>query len=259
MARSKLNGARALVIGGTSGIGFGVADELLEQGAHVIVSSSSADKVSKAIQRLQEAHPAAKDHIEGYACDLSKQATLVSEVGALFEKATKGGKLDHVVLTAGDAAAIRAIEDFSFDDILQAGMVRFFAATVIAQQLRKNLNDGPASSFTMTTGTSVQRPFVGWSIIAAYFGGVNGLCKGLARDLAPIRVNVVEPGAIETELWDKFKEAGHLDELKASLKDKMATGRIGRVQDIAESYLYLMKDQNATAVILESNGGGMIM
>ena len=89
---SKLQGARVLVIGGTSGAGFGVAQALLENGATVILSSSSSDRIKNAIERLETANPSSKGHVTGFPCDLGTQATLESEVDKLFDEVAKGGK-----------------------------------------------------------------------------------------------------------------------------------------------------------------------
>ncbi|KAI9900985.1 hypothetical protein N3K66_005247 [Trichothecium roseum] len=265
---SKLEGTRALVIGGTSGIGFGVASALLSQGAHVTISSSSAAKVSSAVSRLEAAHPAAASahRIAGHPCDLADQATLTAQVAQLFALATAEGahKLDHVVMTAGDLPRMGTLESFSFHDVIQTGMLRFFAPFVVAQHLRANLNPGPASSFTMTTGSSMHRPTVGWSLVTGYFGGAAGLGRSLAKELAPIRVNVVEPGSVQTELWDTLQanlggDDGRGAKVKESFADRTATGRVGCVEDVAESYLYLIRDRNVTASVIQTNGGTLIM
>ena len=256
---SKLKGARVLVIGGTSGIGFGIAEALLENDAKVLVSSSSQERVSKAVERLKSLNPTADGRIQGLVCNLGSQDDVESEVKELFLKVAEGGKLDHVVYTAGDALTVGRFEDFSLKEIQQAGMVRFFGVLVVAQQLRQHLKEGPASSFIMTTGGLSQRPRKDWTVIMSYLTGLEGMSRALARDLAPIRVNLVGPGPVDTELWDSHKETGNLDELKSSIASTMATGRFGQVEDVVESYLYLMKDHNTTGSIVYSNGGGLLM
>ena len=124
-----------------------------------------------------------------------------AEVENLFSQVFHGGKLDHVIYTAGDALAVGNFEDFSLQEIQQAGMVRFFGPLVVAQQLRDHLKEGPASSFIMTTGGLSQRPRKDWTVVMSYLTGLEGMCQGLARDQAPISVNLVGPGPVETELW----------------------------------------------------------
>lgn len=240
-------------------MGFGVAEALVEHGASVIISSSSRDRVANAVRCLEDAYPSAKGRIQGLACNLSSQEQLEVEVEKLLSDATKGGKLDHVVHTAGDALTIKPLEDCSLDQILQAGMVRFFSPLIVAKHLPKYLNEGPAASFTMTTGSSSERPSKNWSAIIPYLKGLEGMCRALALDLAPIRVNLVNVGAVETELWDGFKKAGIFDEMKKSFAAKMTTGVVGKVEDVAESYLYCMKDKNITGSMIVTNGGWLLL
>ncbi|KAM0544847.1 hypothetical protein ACHAPJ_011592 [Fusarium lateritium] len=256
---SKLNDRRVLIIGGSSGIGFGVAEALLANGASVIISSSSESRLSNAVKRLEDKYPASHGRVQALLCDLSSPVNAESEVKRLFDKVAEGGKLDHVVYTAGDAMSIRPIEDFSLSQIHQAGMVRFFGPILVAQHLKRSLKGGPASSFTLTTGLAPKRPPKDFTVVAAYLAGLDGVVTGLARDLAPIRVNQVSLGAIDTELWDHIRQAGGFEQFRADFEGKTFTQSMGHVEDVAESYLYLMKDQNATGSTVRTDGGLLLI
>ena len=256
---SKLNGSRVLVIGGSSGIGFGVAEALVENGSSVFISSSSSIRVAEAVQRLQTTYPSVKDRIRGFACNLGSPNTLVSEVENLFAQVGKEGRFDHVVFTAGDRLATGKLEEFTLRDMQQAGMVRFFAPLVVAQHLRTHLKDGPAASFILTTGGVPEHLMKDWSVIQSYLAGIGGMTRGLAVDLAPIRVNAVGLGPIETELWDAAKQSGVYEQLAATFQEKMTTKTIGKVEDVVESYLYLMKDKNVSGSIINSHGGTLLL
>lgn len=256
---SKLAGKRVLVIGGTSGIGFGVAEAALQNGASsVIISSSSSDKISNALERLQSSNASGKAKLLGFPCNLASPDTLTSEVEKLFGEAAKDGKLDHVVFTAGDALLVGKLEELKLDAIRQAGTVRFFAPLVVAQQLRKHLNEGTSSSFTMTTGGATEHVSKDWSVMQAYLSGLRGMTRGLAVDLAPIRVNAVALGPTDTEIWSHVKKIGYWDNVTARLKGRMTTGTIGQVEDVVEAYLYLMKDKNASGSVVETTGGTLL-
>ena len=113
---TKLAGSRILVIGGSSGIGFGAAEACVEHGALVAISSSNPDRISKAVARLQEAYPSAGKRIWGLRVDLGSQETLESELKGVLEKAVEamgGEKLDHVVYTAGDGLAQIGLADMA--------------------------------------------------------------------------------------------------------------------------------------------------
>lgn len=108
---SKLSQTRVLVLGGTSGIGFCVAEAALEHGAHVYVSSSRQPKLDATISRLQTSYPDKATHISGQVCDLSDPSALEANLTALLEAAAAEGKIDHIVFTAGDALKVTPIAE----------------------------------------------------------------------------------------------------------------------------------------------------
>lgn len=148
----KLLNKRVLVIGGTSGIGFGVAEASLASGASVIVSSSNQSRVDAAVEKLKVDFPDSK--VAGYACDLS-QPTVEQDIENLFSKV---GEVDHIVYSAGDKLASAPIEEITYEKIIAAGQVRFIAALLAAKVGSKHLSPGPHSSITLTTGSVSQKP-----------------------------------------------------------------------------------------------------
>ena len=251
---SKLVQARILVIGGSSGIGYSVAEASLEYGASVIISSSKKARVDTAIEQLVKTYPSAKDRISGYACDLSAP-TLEANIEQLFSQC--GGKLDHIVYTAGDPLSIIPLGEATLEKIQGAGMVRFFAPLLIAKHAKKILNPGSKSSITLTTGTIDKKPQKDWSIIASYGAGLHGMIRNLALDLAPIRVNLVSPGAVLTPLWDSMEPEAR-GNMMEQLKKNTTTGSVGKPEDVAESYLYCMKDWNCTGSVIDTNSGTLL-
>lgn len=239
------------------GIGYGVAEALVENGAIVTISSSNPDRVQQTIEKLKKAYPSASDRVAGQACNLGDQATLESNVAGLFEKV---GKLDHVVYTAGDALAMMGLQDVTMEKMLKAGMVRFFAPLMVGKYAAKYLTGGRNSSLTLTTGSVSERPRENWSAVASYATGLHGMMRGLALDLKPLRVNLISPGAVDTELW---ATAGLSEEQKVSsfkeMEKKMPTGKVAEPSDIAEAYLYAMKDYNLTGSVISSNGGHLLV
>ncbi|MCJ1302053.1 hypothetical protein MMC08_004854 [Hypocenomyce scalaris] len=254
---SKLHSARVLIIGGSSGIGFSVAEACLENGCTVILSSSSHTRIESAISRLHTSYPSAKSsaRVTGHPCDLSTASTLESNIQALFEKV---GTVDHIVYTAGDKLAIIPLAEATLEKVQQAGMVRFFAPLLVAKHAVSHLSPGPAASLTLTTGTVSEKPIAGWSVVAPYAGGLHSMMRNLALDLKPIRVNLISPGAVETELWDSLGKE-EFEALKEGHRKKSATGQIGQPGDVAEAYLYVMRDRNITGSVISTNGGALVM
>lgn len=207
-----------------------------------------------AVSRLQKAYPSASKRVSGHACGLADEETLESNIKELFEKI---GKVDHVVFTAGDSLAMMPLADATFPKIKQAGMVRFFAPLMVAKYAAKYLNPGPGSSITLTTGAVSERPMPNWSVIGAFAGGLQTMNRGLALDLAPIRVNLISPGAVDTELWAHMAEDDKQKMFK-HIESTLPTGKVGKVEDVAESYIYVMKDKNITGAMISTSGGALL-
>ncbi|KAF2847378.1 short-chain dehydrogenase/reductase-like protein SDR [Plenodomus tracheiphilus IPT5] len=254
---SKLRNARVLVIGGSSGLGFCVAEACLEYGAIVTVSSSNQDRVANAVSRLQTSYPSAKDRVFGVQVDLSKAETLEDELKELLERTkekNEGKRLDHVVFTAGDALAMIQLEDMTMPKILAAGQIRFFAPLLLAKFLPSYLHPSYTSSYTITTGGVSEKPIPDWSVIGSYAGGHHSMVRNLALDMKPIRVNGVSPGAVKTELWGDTTE-----EKMQNFGQKMMTGRVGQPEDVAESFMACLKDGNMSGSMVRTDGGHMLM
>ncbi|KAI2708482.1 hypothetical protein CBS147332_6543 [Penicillium roqueforti] len=244
----KLLHKHVLVIGGTSGMGYAVAEASLASGADVTISSSSETRVNERAKQLQRDYPSRR--VQGFVCDLS-QDTLKQDIEDLFQKV---GKLDHIVFTATEPPKMFAYEEFTLEYWRNAGQMRLFAPFFVAQVGSKYLNPGLESSIVLTTGTSSEKPIAGWPVVASYAASLKGLTRNLALDLKPIRVNIVSPGFVETELWD------HQDpEAKKGLfewvKTVTALEKVGKPEEIAEAFLWLMKDTNVTGSVAETNSG----
>ncbi|KAI1619893.1 3-oxoacyl-reductase [Exophiala viscosa] len=256
---TRLAGTSVLIVGGTSGLGFGVAEALVEHGAsNLYLSSSREAKVNASIDRLKKSYPDAKTNIVGLACDLGTEETLESNIKDLFNKIDT--KLDHIVFTAGDPLGMKPLADVDLAFFKKCGMVRFFAPFFVTKYGASHLNPGVNSSITITTGAVAEHPNNNWTTVASYAAGLQGMTRNLALELKPIRVNLIQPGAVETELWDGAFE-NEEDKAKAlkAFGDKMATGQVGQVEDVTESYLYAMKDRNVTGTVIRTDGGSFVM
>ena len=89
-----------------------------------------------------------------------------------------------------------------------------------------------------------------WTVIGAFAAGIPGIVRGLALDLKPLRFNAVSPGLVDTELWrdmptDAKKKFYH------EAEQKNPTGAVAQASDVAESFVYLMRDYNTTVSALE--------
>jgi len=252
----QLKGANVLVIGGSAGLGYGVAEAVLEEGGNVTISSSNQARVDKAVASLKKSYPSAAKRVVGYAYSMGDEPTLESNIVELLEKCGKGS-LDHIVYTAGDALAMMPIAEVTMEKLKQAGMVRYFGPVMVGKHAPKYLKEGPASSIILTTGSVSQKPRPNWSAVGGYATALHGLTRGLAYDLAPLRVNLISPGGVDTELWASMPA-----DARAQVFESMAaaslTGKIGSVADVTQSYLYCMKDKNATGAIISTSSGALL-
>ena len=257
---SKLSGTRVLIIGGTSGIGFGVAEALIEyNAAFIAISSSNPSRVDTAIKRLHDSYPDTKTQLQGLTCNLGDQDTLESNVKHLYSSLDlNGNKLDHIVYTAGDPLAASPLSSIDVAFAVKAGMVRYFGPMMVAKHAPEYLKPGPDASIVLTTGAVSQKPIPGWTAVAGYATGLHGLTRNLALDMKPTRVNLISPGAVDTELWDTLSKEER-EGLMEKMKKGCSTGRIGRVEDVVESYLYVMRDGNISGSVVSTNGGALIM
>lgn len=251
----KLQDKHVLVIGGTSGIGFAVAEGSLASGARVSVSSSNPSRVESAIQRLKSSFP--DGIVVGHVCDLSKP-TVEKDIEALFSKV---GSVDHIVYTAADKLATMPVSEITYENLIAAGHLRFFAVLLAAKVGSRYLSPGPFSSIVLTTGSISQKPRPQWSAVAGYAGGLHSITRNLALDLKPVRVNLVSPGAVETEMWDAWAPGN--EEAKTKMFESVAkgapTGRLAKPEDVAEAYLFLMKDPNVTGTVVDTNSGTLLV
>ena len=245
------------------GIGYGVAEALIENGATVSISSSSQSKIDSSIASIKSAYPSIPaDRISGFACNLGDATSLEANLKGLFDHVTDNNthKLDHIVYTAGDALAMMPIASATLDKMLQAGMVRFFGPMLVGKLAPAYMSAGPASSLTLTTGSVSEKPRPNWVVVNSYATGLQGMCRGLALDLKPIRVNLVSPGAVQTELWATVGITGEAAEkMFKGLAEAMPTGSVGQVVDVVEPFLCAIKDRNMTGQMISSNGGAMLI
>lgn len=256
--RNKLEGKRVLVIGGTSGIGFCTAEACVEFGAIVTVASSRQEKITKTIERLTTSYPDAKARISGHPVDLAG-GDVEEELKTLFEFATKDGKLDHIVNTAGDSLSFKKLPEVTPQDIQKQAQVRYVGSLLMAKLAPQYMNQTSHSSISLTGGINSTKPGPGWSVLAGWGAAKEGMARGLAVDLKPIRVNVVSPGAIETELFDSFGDPNRRQQVVDMYKSKTLSGKIGSPEDTAEAYLYCMRDTFVTGSTLITDGGYLLV
>ena len=230
---------RFVVFGGSSGIGLGVARAALDTGARVVIAGRSAEKLRHAAAAL-----AAPDRVETCATDITRE----SDVAGLFAAI---GEVDHVITTAVDAAyqPVAALEMAAARRVIDS---KLFGALLLARYSAPRIRAG--GSLTFTAGIAAERPAPGGAVIAAVNGALFSLVRALALELAPLRVNAVSPGWVDTPVWDSFAGAKKTA-LQSAMAQRLPTGRIGRVEDIAHAIIFLTQNTFTTGTVLPVDGG----
>jgi NAD(P)-dependent dehydrogenase (short-subunit alcohol dehydrogenase family) len=262
--QDRLANTHILIFGGTSGMGFAVANMSLSRGARVTISGSAQPKVDDKVKLLQSYYPNMDpSHVRGFASDLAQEEKLEENLKIVLDKATENGtkKLDHVVYTAGGPGDLPKVSDVTLESALKPMVMRLGGPALLAKLISGGqympLSD--SSSLTVTGGTNTYKPLPGWTYAASAGGGLDGLVRGLAVDLKPLRVNCVVPGAIQTELLQKWMESLG-EEGTQKMKESMSlAATLGQPEDIAEAYGYLMRDRFATASFVASDGGRLLV
>lgn len=236
---AKLDGARVLVIGGASGVGFAVAAAAVEAGAEVVIGSSQAPRVDTAVKKLGR-------RAKGLAVDVKDEAA----VAAFFEGA---GPFDHLVFTAGDwGHMFGPTRDLDVEASKARLEVRFWGAARAAKYAIRQI--AKSGSITLTGGMLAHRPMPGAPLTTASAHTTEGLAMGLARDLAPIRVNAVCLGLILSEQVQTMGEA-----MIKGFVGNLPLPRGGTVDEAAEAYLYLMRATYVTGQVVRVDGGGSLI
>ncbi|XXF79674.1 SDR family oxidoreductase [Myxococcaceae bacterium GXIMD 01537] len=231
---------RVVVIGGTSGMGLALAELAQAEGAHVVALGSSAEGVARARARLG---PGAEVGV----LDIGDGAAVARE----FERI---GRLDHLVTTAAKLtfAPLGALKDDAVAAMLATKFWGpFYAARAAAPRL------SPQGSITFFSGLAAYRPGPGTSVVSAVNAGLEGFAKALAVELAPVRVNCISPGVVETPVWDHLSEAERT-RMFDGLRHSLPARRIGTPRDLAEAALAVMSNPFITGTVVHVDGGGRL-
>ncbi|MFE2067999.1 SDR family oxidoreductase [Streptomyces sp. NPDC059467] len=237
-----LQGQRVVVIGGTSGIGLAVAEGAAREGARVVVASRRQENVDAALKVLPEG-------AEGLVLDASDG----DAVRGFFATV---GEYDHLVYTAGDSLLLESVAETDVERARRFLDTRLWGAYTAVKWGAGSIR--PGGSVVLTTGTAGQRPLPGSSVASALCGAMESLTRALAVELAPLRVNVVSPGVVRTELWRELPEADR-EGLFRSSAESLPVGRVGEPADVAEAYLYLMRGGYSTGSVVVVDGGGSLV
>jgi NAD(P)-dependent dehydrogenase (short-subunit alcohol dehydrogenase family) len=225
-----------LVIGRGSGIARAVALAARDAGARVVAAGRNAAAL--------EAAYAGEPRITTETVD-------VTDDGSITALGERLGNLDHVVSTASARARGR-LSDLTREAVQASLDTKVLGPLMLAKHLGSRINAG--GSIVLFSGVAAFKVTVGTLAVAITNGAADTLTRSLAVELAPIRVNAISPGTVDTGAWDALGEQGKAD-LFTAQGERNPAGRIGTADDVAGAVLFALTNTFLTGVTLAVDGG----
>ncbi len=227
-----------LVIGGSSGMGFALAQRLLHAGRPVTIAARDPHGLTAAADRLDH------ERLTTHPVDIAEE----DSIAALFDHV---GHIDHVVVTAADMRhGYGPLTGLSTRDARSVLDVKVLGPWLVAKHGTGRIR----RSLTVTSGIAAYRPAAGGSVVATANAALEGLVRALALEMAPTRVNAVSPGWVDTPIWDDFAGPDKTQRL-AAMADRLPVGRIGAPDDIAAAFHAVIDNEFMTGTVLHVDGG----
>jgi NAD(P)-dependent dehydrogenase (short-subunit alcohol dehydrogenase family) len=229
---------RLLVIGGSSGIGAATAMRFAQAGAEVVITGRNEERLRDVAGRIG---PGAIAH--------RLDAASPAELAAFFAADTR---YDHLVLALSGASGGGTFPDLDLNTLRAGFEGKFWLHLQTLQAALPRLRAG--GSVTFITASSARSALPGTAGLAAINGALEAMVGPLAVELAPLRVNAVSPGVIDTPWWDGVS-AEQRTELFRSYEKGSPVGRVGQPEDVAQAVLLLATNGFMTGTVLECAGG----
>ena len=235
----RLSGKTAVITGGNSGIGLGIAKEFINEGASVTILGRNRKTLDEAAEKL------GKDSlvIQG---DITKMA----DIENLYDQTeSKFGKIDVLVVNAGGGSVVpfSLVEESIFDDGVD---LNFKGTFFTIQKALPHLNDN--ASIIIVSSVAHRLGFPGMSVYGATKAAIRSLARTISAELLPergIRVNVVSPGPIETPIYNRMGiPEDQVDGMKESFKSLIPLKRFGTTEEIAKTVLFLASSESSFIV-----------
>ncbi len=235
----KLKNKIAVITGGNSGIGFGIAKELGIEGVKGAIVGRNQEKINDSLNDL------GPDFI-----GISADVTNLNELDAMYREVTdKYGKLDILVLSAGGAigfgtlGSVADTTEEAYDKMMELNLKSVFFSV---QKALPYLNDG--SSIILVASIAAQRTFSGMTVYGASKAGVRYFAKSFSADLLhrKIKVNVLSPGTIETPVFERMGMPDEIvDQAKSQFADMIPIKRIGQAREMGRVAVFLASDDSS--------------
>jgi NAD(P)-dependent dehydrogenase (short-subunit alcohol dehydrogenase family) len=231
----------AVIVGGTSGIGLATARLLADRGTDVHVVGRTPER----LEALATSDPALHPH-RADGGDRAAMAAVFADVGTV----------DLLIVTLSGSEGMGPVADLDQDVLRRAFDAKFWAHLTTVQAALPHL--APEGSITLLGAISARAAMAGTAGLAAINGAVEAMVRPLAVELAPIRVNAVSPGLVDTAWWDGMPDEAK-EQFFAQAGKALPIGRVATAEDVAESVVLAATSRNLTGTVLESDGGARLV
>jgi NAD(P)-dependent dehydrogenase (short-subunit alcohol dehydrogenase family) len=230
---------KVLVIGGSTGIGEGIAESSLALGADVVIASHTAEKLAAVKEKFGAA-------VVTELVDVADE----EQVKALFDRV---GEVDHVVFCA-EAVMRGPFRKVTTSTERQNFEVKFWGAYYTAYHMRIRAG----GSFTLFSGSISRMPWSGMTNVSMINSALETMARGLAFELAPIRVNCISPGTIDTPAWLHISKADR-EALFAKTRAELPVRRVGQTPDAVAAAMMVMQNGFMTGTVIDVDGGALLV
>jgi len=214
----------SIIIGGATGIGHAVAETLKSRPGRVEIAGRRT------------------------GVDISNE----SSVTACFKSL---GSVDHVLVTAGSSAPGGFVTQVDMSAAKAAFDVKFWGSIIVAREAAKHIR--PGGTITLTSGFLSRRTVPGTFVKTAMNAALEATAKMLAKELAPIRVNIVSPGLTRTGAYDGMDESAR-QQMFDIATERLPAGRIAEAPDVAAGYLFAIDNPSVTGAVIDIDGGALV-
>jgi NAD(P)-dependent dehydrogenase (short-subunit alcohol dehydrogenase family) len=226
-----------VIVGGTSGIGLGLARAFANRGEHVVITGRDAERCDGVAA--------------GISATVGTCALDLAEPEGIAESLEAVGAVDRLVLAAIERDQ-NTVADYDLARATRLVTLKLVGYTEVVHALSSRLT--AEASILLFGGQALRRPYPGSTTITTVNGGIEGLVRTLAVQLAPIRVNGIHPGVVgDTPEWADKPEA-MLDAIRA----RTPLGRLVTTEEIVDASVFLLENGAVNGVNLEVDGGWML-
>ena len=227
----------AVVVGGTSGIGWQIAKVFSDRGENVVITGRDQ-------ARAQAAAAEIGSRVRGLAVDLARPEEIAGKLADV-------GRVSHLVIVAVERDD-NSVRKFDVARALRLVTLKLVGYTEVIHTLVPRFM--PEASIVLFGGLAKERPYPGSTTVATANGGVNNLIKTLAVELGPIRVNAVHPGIVgDSPAW-----SGKPPEMLKRIVDRTPLGRLVTTDEVVNSVMFLLDNKGINGVNLYVDGGWLL-